>query len=550
MKIKRKVMVIVLSLLAVISVFAAGCAQREEFKFTNSLPERVLYGKSVYFREYIPVEFGTSYKLYVSYYDVEQDKQIKDELQDTLLFKFNAVTDFDFTLERDDGEKIDCSISCVPEVPRLSSPEEYATDVGDEILLTDLLFWCNLRLTNQYADVDPEFEWKFYNVKIMSSSVNGVDEEVSLEGKESFCFDSGAVYEFEVGAKNKSGEVKTVLKVNTSNEQNHLNEITGYLMEDGLVTFAIPQMIAPRNGESVRIRIGKDKFDAVYDAATGYYSVANYTGKIETGEKVRMYVSSVDGKDFSTQITKPDLIIGQDNIKDFDLITEGIAVLAEDIDMSDVYWSEERDSLVKSNAQAYKNYYFTGQFDGLGHTVSNFKNGTSNFNGAFIWSADGATIKNVIFKNATISSNNAVIVGRAQNSVKFENVAVEVAEMNMRNSGVISGASESNIIYTNCLMYVKKNVGGSITSSGFMGGYYSRSVVVENVYTVTVTGLPVSPIHSTITTAILGEKIIELTPDEANSLAGKMPTLILNKAVESFFGCDKDILQDEKTIKR
>lgn len=551
MRTKRTVLILMLALTALVCGLAAGCAgNTAEFKFIRTVPQEIVYGKSIYFREYIPVEFGTEYTLYASYYDVEEQTRVEGKRADSLLFEFDMVTDYDFRLERGDGETLECSVSCVPETPRLSAPTEYVTTVGDSILLTDLLFWCNLTLENEDAEADPDFEWVFYNVRIMSSGVDGTDEEVSLDGQTSFTFEQEAVYQFEVGAKNKSGEEKATLICNTSDASKHLNDITGYLFEDDSIMFSIPQMPAPEDGGTVRTRINEDKFDAVYNADTGYYTIQNYTKDIGMGERVRLYAASAGGDNFSTVITAPDLVIRQDNIGELDLVTEGIIVLAEDIDMAGIYWSEERDALVAANPQAYRNYYFTGIFDGMGHTVANFSTGTpSDYNGGFFWSVDNATVKNVIFKNAILARSNSVVAGRAQNSAKYENVAVEVAEMNMYNAGVIAGASESNITYTNCLMYVRKNVGGSIAGSGFMGGFYCRSVVTDSVYAVTATELPLTPPHSSITTGILGDEIIRLTPLEAKEqLIGNMPTMLLNKAAESFFSGNIEIVQDEDTV--
>ena len=72
MKLKTKIKLIVcLSACTIAVTGLASCSEgsNTEFKFTSTVPTKVLYGNEIYFREYVPFEYGADYKLYASYDD-------------------------------------------------------------------------------------------------------------------------------------------------------------------------------------------------------------------------------------------------------------------------------------------------------------------------------------------------------------------------------------------------------------------------------------------------------------------------------------------------
>ncbi len=175
--------------------------------------------------------------------------------------------------------------------------------------------------------------------------------------------------------------------------------------------------------------------------------------------------------------------------------TTGYYLLEEDIDMSEFKsWGNGRTG-------DYLQYYFKGTLNGNGHTISNFKVTQPTFKGGLLWSLDGATIKNIIFKNAEITVADAgLIASRAKNTPVIENVFVEITSMTNSGNGILSACEENNT-FKNVAVYVKA-VTGTGSSSGALGGTYVRSVRVGDFYFITDTNLSLAPIHSSVKTAI------------------------------------------------
>ena len=86
--------------------------------------------------------------------------------------------------------------------------------------------------------------------------------------------------------------------------------------------------------------------------------------------------------------------------------------LANDIDMSTV---ENFEGIGWSDKTNYKTYYFSGTFDGGGHTISNL---TINYSQGLFGYVEG-TVKNVTVKNATVTSSGDVgaVVGLSKGTV-------------------------------------------------------------------------------------------------------------------------------------
>ena len=113
--------------------------------------------------------------------------------------------------------------------------------------------------------------------------------------------------------------------------------------------------------------------------------------------------------------------------------------LDADIDLAGVAWEPV------GNLVSYPGVTFAGTFDGQGHTISNMNVADSTVNHAaagFFGSAAGATIQNVIFRNATVTSTHyagVVVAYEGANSAltHITNVVVDGA-------AIVSSAEEIN----------------------------------------------------------------------------------------------------------
>ena len=553
-KLYKILAVLALALVTGLSVFASAC-NGEEFKFSKQTPEKVTVGSEIYFREFIPVSYGAEYELYASYYDPVKKEEVKDKKLDSLMFKFDLVTEYSFKLKKVSGGKgeLTCDIDVYPELPRFNEFSEYLTLKGDTMRLNDIIYWCRVSIENEKtATADVDYTYKFMDVTINSLSVDGssVTEDLSSKTLEDYYeFSEEAIYDFNVKAINKAGEVPFTLSVNTSNTKYHMSEVSGYVYEDdGEIFFTMAQALAediPEDGAQVDIRLGDKKMKATYDAETLKYTVNGYDGDVDNGVPVRLFVKGpAKGRSYSVMVVAPTLVITQENVRQLELVKDGYIVLKEDIDMSKLnftqeeidagknYWGSSRSTL------NYTDYRFRGFFDGQGFTIKNFTAGKkySRYNCALFWSVEGGTIKNLIVEKATVIDWNSVITCRASSKAKFENIAVEVVSMDTENAGIITGPTENDITYKNILMYVSSLSGPLKSGASFLGGLYAQSIIPSNVFCVTDTELPLKPKD---TTNILGDMPIKVSREDVINGRGitidNMPTPELKKAFDKFF---------------
>ena len=121
MKLSNKIKAIItLMVIAIISVVGAACGgQKVEFKFTKELPTQVDYGTELYFKDYLPIEYGQNYKLYASYFNVDEQKEVVDEEHDALAFSFDYVSDYKFKIVRNGSDTLECVVKSFPQAPRV-----------------------------------------------------------------------------------------------------------------------------------------------------------------------------------------------------------------------------------------------------------------------------------------------------------------------------------------------------------------------------------------------------------------------------------------------
>ena len=563
-KIAKLLSILALACLMLLSATLIACKDKE-FAFTESIPEKVTYGSEIYFREYIPTEYGAEYELYVSYHDPEEDKDVENEKLDSLLFRFEKITDYNFTLKKTSGKKgeLNCMVECYPELPKFEEVSEYSVKyIGFSLRLNDLLTLCKVKIENEEAaTVDTEYHYVFKSVTVKSLLVGGTDEVIDLSDKtlsDKFVFEKEAIYEFNVKAVNRTGEVDLVLVANTADKNFHSSEVSGYYYaDDKKIEFTMDQhddtelgLDAVADGASVNVRLGTTKGTAVYDADTQKYTVNNFDGNVERGKPLRLLVERSQA--CSVMVVAPTLVVNQSNVRELELATDGYIVLNGDIDMSKVDFGTyvdangvEKPGFWGSNriGHNYTDYLFKGYIDGQGHTISNLvAAGWPSYATGLIWSCESSTIKNINFTKATVSSSNSVVCGRATLKSKFENISVEVSSLGGKDASVITGPTGQDIEYKNILMYVNNIAGETLTGTSFFGGYYSTSIKAANVYCVTdldQTRLPTTPQGHRIITAISGTYTRttreELLLNNGSIKKQDMPTQLLADAFDRLF---------------
>lgn len=563
-KITKLLSLVALACLMLLSATLIAC-KGKEFAFTESIPEKVTYGSEIYFREYIPAEYGAEYELYVSYHDPEEDKDVENQKLDSLLFRFEKITDYNFTLKKTSGKKgeLNCMVECYPELPKFLEVSEYSVKyIGFSLRLNDLLTLCKVKIENEEAaTVDTEYHYVFSSVTVKSLLVSGADEVIDLSSKtlsDKFVFEKEAIYEFNVKAINRTGEVDLVLVANTADKNFHSSEVSGYYYaDDKKIEFTMDQhddtelgLDPVADGASVKVRLGDKTGTAVYNADTQKYTVDGIDGDVERGKPLRLLVERSQA--CSIMVVAPDLVINQKNIRDLELATDGYIVFNGDVDMSKVDFGtyvdangDEKPGFWGSNrlGHNYTDYLFKGYIDGQGHTISNFvAKSWPKYATSLLWSCESSTVKNLNFVKATAESYNSIVCGRATLKSKFENIAVEVSSLGARESSIITGPTGQDIEYKNILMYVNSMAGQTDVGVSFFGGLYATSIKAANVYCVTdldENRLPNTPQGHKIKTAISGTYTRTTREDVLGNLGSikkqNMPTPLLADAFDKLF---------------
>jgi hypothetical protein len=383
---------------------------------------------------------------------------------------------------------------------------------------------------------------------VKSSSVDGSDYVIDLSSKtlfDTFTFDYSAVYEFNLNAINRKGSVPIALTANTTNRVYHTDELAGYVYTAEKTTeFTMPHVKEedrPQDGAECPIRLGATKATAVYNAETEKFLITDFSPEIIVGQPERLYVDLGDA-DYSLMVVAPDLVVTQENIRELETVTKGYVVLREDIDMSLVRYDNANGRNYWGGARtgSYNDHRFIGTFDGQEHTIKNFTTGTMSYSGGIFYSVGStAVIKNVNFERANVVGWNSVVAGRTAAKARFENIAVEVANMATTNSSIIVGPTEADVSLKNILIYVASLSSSNIKGSSFLGGFYTQSVITSNVFCISDTELPLVAEHISIDAAILGS-VTRLSKSEVLNGEGvvglnDMPTHLLKKAFDRLF---------------
>ncbi len=149
-------------------------------------------------------------------------------------------------------------------------------------------------------------------------------------------------------------------------------------------------------------------------------------------------------------------------------LTDGYIALANDLSNIDY---------VNSHNKAFK-----GVFNGLGHTISNIKFKTST---GLFYNTDGATIKNVAIKNATLEkASSGVFLYRNQGGetiIDNTYVTVNLKPGQWDCGGAVAFVFGGKVIYSNSIIYTENFVAGG---NGMVLGRAYAQLVLKNSFAI------------------------------------------------------------------
>ncbi|MBE5749378.1 MAG: hypothetical protein E7346_00745 [Clostridiales bacterium] len=497
MKLTRKIKaIIVMAVIAIISITCVACGggSSVEFKYKKDVPTTALYGTELYFKDYLPREYGQEYKLYATYHDNENDKDVTEQLHDSLVFKFENVGEHKFKIVRGEEDTLECTVNCMPEVPRFIEKGISSKKLGYKIDLSDMVFEAfgsNPLENKAMVECDPSYNIELTQVDIYSVEVDGTDQlNYDFKNKNQLVLDKDASYTFTFKATTVAGSATTQVTFSTSDTTAHSTTLNGYVLEEDLddnkkgLYFTIPGMTAPANGESVKVRFGptadKNIYSAVYNEYTGKYFVADFAHKIAKGKEERLYVkeTGTDGKNFSTYIANAD-IIKQENADTLSKKSDGYVLLGDDIEFATkgiyVDWTSDDKNV------------FSGTLDGNGHTIKNLEgtpivnaSGTRTAKGTSLFSQiDGAIIRNVAFEDVVGTSG--IIVARTEGENLIENVVIKAKGYTGAYSSIIGFHVDSQLSTTiRNVVYNSAIDNSELSYKGMISTHAGGSCIVDN----------------------------------------------------------------------
>lgn len=201
---------------------------------------------------------------------------------------------------------------------------------------------------------------------------------------------------------------------------------------------------------------------------------------------------------------------------------------------------------------------FTGTFDGNGYTISNFKQTSSlSYYGFFGYLSEGATIKNVNFKNVYIKSARysdtycGAVAGYADVGVTLENVNVENASITITSSstsgktfyvGGLVGQYYSGSIISCNLANLDINITGSKVN--YVGGIAGYNALAQGkwIQDCQVSGnIKVSQVYNTSSTLSKSDQILEIVGGVVGHNDGRIKNTISNVNITSSFSIDSSL---------
>ncbi len=443
---------IVLAVIALIGAVCTACGdpgkQLAEFKLASDTPTEMLYTNEIYFRDYIPREYGNEYKLYASYvYENEAGETVtvEDELQDSMVFTFEHVTEYLFKIVRNGNEKdaITHTIKCMPEAPKLILNGGTTIPVGRSYNVNRMAFYAfgaEELINAKLASVDPQYKCELINIDLISAEVFGTDiTDVSFDPNGKFTFDKEGFYELTFKASNRAGEDIKTVTMTTANTLYHNPTRTGYLLEAGadgnefdqLIFEAPENMLKPEDGTKIDVRFGNTAtgkiYKATYSKYYNHYVVDNFDMELnpdasKVGERLYIKEATIGegenaqgGGSFSTMVTTP-IVVNQSNATRLFATGEEYTILTSDIDFANIPMAHEESEPV-----------FMGVFDGRGYTISNTQNGYLDGvkQGAYLFTkTKGGVIKNFMMRN--VHASGGALTGRVEGALVVQNIVCEI----------------------------------------------------------------------------------------------------------------------------
>lgn len=455
MKLTKKIKAIfVFAILAILSLTCAACGGKEggstssvEFKFVKDVPTTVLYSNEIYFKDYLPREYWQDYELYVSYYDVETGNQVTDEKQDNLVFTFNQVTEYSFTIKRG-SDTLSCKIQGVPEVPQFREETFKNIRLGREMPVAELAAECfgvNELKNGRLAKSDKSYKVEVTNIAVESVEVNGADNEsMSFNKNGKITFNQEAFYVVTFRASNISGYDEQVVTFSTADAKKHNSDLNGYVLangegvEDNELHFYMPviqqELQGLAEGATIDVRFGKSAegnlYKATYDKEKDDIVVKGFKHDLSISEKQRVFFKTATGN-YSTFVTGAQ-IVNNENKGDLFNRGGGYVLLTEDINY---------DGFEFPNAG---NEFVNGVIDGDGHTISNLtkynsyvnaKGATINTGFSFANIFSNSTLKDIVVDNIT-AGGGVVAGGEVNGKIRVENVIVRFNKTTLSKSAM------------------------------------------------------------------------------------------------------------------
>ena len=239
------------------------------------------------------------------------------------------------------------------------------------------------------------------------------------------------------------------------------------------------------------VKVGKDKL------SIGSVTVANWTDKGNLGGDKKIY--ETDATEYSEWGGAEDVATayaGGSGTSDdpYRIATAAqLAFLAQEANNKDEYTWPENPKYFKLTADidlkghewtpigtAYKR--FGGSFDGDGHVIVNLSVKDAWYAGLFGWIRNGATVKNLVIRNASVSS-----VSQDSESVKPHNPEAY--------SGIVAAYCAAGCTISNC------KVDGTVTSDYCAGGIVGYSDNSSSSYDGAITSCTADVVCSTANTA-------------------------------------------------
>lgn len=222
---------------------------------------------------------------------------------------------------------------------------------------------------------------------------------------------------------------------------------------------------------------------------------------------------------------------------------------------------------------------FTGTFDGQGHTITGLKKTNASGNWGFIPQTDGCTIKNITFKEVSITGSGCTgaVVGYGIGSNTFENVHVQgeltgsaalggiiggegagndvhftncsfignLTNSSANHTGGLAGNSYSDLTATNCYVKAEINansyVGGIV---GYTGNGNNINVTVSNCYmagriTASANGQRVGAIGGRLGRAVVTDCVVamNITAPSTTTLVAAFAAQCLSSSTSTFTRC-------------